>query len=177
MIHHKGNLTLLKVIIENVIKNTNVMHCLFNGISIDSTAQSSMTRNIQCNWCALYPEQMSLMKQFLQWIIYTVQPVYSDSWVNDFYELGPFSESNTYSTTNIIQFPTEWLSWVIFLVNHTHAAQPVWSLLQNEWLFEQVLFSESNTKCSQCNRIPNSYELVIFNDKTTSAVLHFVSII
>ncbi len=39
--------------------------------------------------------------------------------------------------------------------------------------FEPVLFSESNIKCSQCNRIPNSYELVIFNDKTISAVLHF----
>ncbi len=102
----QGNLTLSKVIIENVIKIQ--MSC--NAYSMASLLilqhkairpETFRTAGLLYipNKCLLWTDSFS--ESYIQ---------YSDSWVNDFYELVAFSESNTYSTTNIVQFPNEWLS-------------------------------------------------------------------
>ncbi len=90
--------------------------------------------------------------EWLLWVRYffmnqkhTVQPVWSNSWTNDYYEWIGLSKSKLYCENNVVWFLNKWfLLAVSFFVNQNHTVQPVYSDSQTNYSYEPFFLQNQN---------------------------------
>lgn len=159
-------MNLILFIQSTTYKTTNVVQFinewLLNLILfVESTAYN--TTNVQSIYARFLWTWFFLLNQQ-----HTTQPIYSNSWMNDSYELHTicwinsmqhnqcpinscttlmnlilFNELATYTTTNIFQFMNEYKPKTLFLVNQKHNQC---SLIHERRTLNNFIFSESKYK-------------------------------